>query len=88
MLLSQPRDLGLALSGVEPRLFEEKVRDMFLNIAKEWGVPLEILNDGEVRALGPGPHGAWKKTACSASPWAPARAAATSTWTATYHLAE
>jgi len=37
--------------GVGPEDFDEKVRDMFLNIAKEWGVPLEVLNDGEVTAL-------------------------------------
>ena len=37
--------------GVEPNLFDEKVRDMFLNIGREWGVPLEVLNDGEVTAL-------------------------------------
>ena len=37
--------------GVEPKLFDEKVRDMFLNIGREWGVPLEVLNDGEVTAL-------------------------------------
>ena len=37
--------------GVEPKLFDEKVRDMFLNIGQEWDVPLEVLNDGEVTAL-------------------------------------
>ena len=37
--------------GVGPKLFDEKVRDMFLNISREWGVPLEVLNDGEVTAL-------------------------------------
>ena len=37
--------------GVEPKLFDEKVRDMFLNIGREWNVPLEVLNDGEVTAL-------------------------------------
>ena len=39
--------------GVEPKLFDEKVRDMFLNIGREWGVPLEVLNDGRMGEI---PH--------------------------------
>ena len=49
---SHNRVTGASLfRGVEPKLFDEKVRDMFLNIGREWNVPLEVLNDGEVTAL-------------------------------------
>jgi len=37
--------------GVPPDLFEKRVRNIFLDIQKEWGVPLEIINDGEITAL-------------------------------------
>ena len=37
--------------GVGPELFDEKVRGMFLKIAEQWGVPLDVINDGEVTAL-------------------------------------
>ena len=37
--------------GVPHHLFEEKVKNIFLDIQKEWGVPFEIMNDGEVTAL-------------------------------------
>jgi len=36
--------------GIPKERFHE-VRDMFLRIRDEWGVPLEIVNDGEVTAL-------------------------------------
>lgn len=32
-------------------LFEEKVKNLFLRVQKEWNVPLTIINDGEVTAL-------------------------------------
>ncbi len=32
-------------------LFKKKIRKMFLRIRKEWRVPLEVVNDGEVTAL-------------------------------------
>ena len=35
----------------DPALFEAKVKDMFLDLAKEWQVPFEVLNDGDVTAL-------------------------------------
>ena len=40
--------------GVEenaPELFDSRVKNMFLDVAKEWGVPFEVLNDGDVTAL-------------------------------------
>ena len=37
--------------GVPEDVFEKKVRPMFLEMRKEWGVPLEVINDGEVTAL-------------------------------------
>jgi len=37
--------------GVPKNLFDEKVKDMFIRIKEEWGVPLVVVNDGEVAAL-------------------------------------
>ncbi len=37
--------------GVPKDLFEKKVRNMFLEIQAEWGVPFAVVNDGEVAAL-------------------------------------
>lgn len=37
--------------GVSPELFESRVKNLFLEIQKEWNVPLELVNDGEVTAL-------------------------------------
>ncbi len=37
--------------GVPPDLFEKRVKNIFLDVQKEWGVPFEIINDGEVTAL-------------------------------------
>src|SRR5665648_363698 len=37
--------------GISPDLFEKKVKNIFLDIKKEWDVPLEIINDGEITAL-------------------------------------
>lgn len=37
--------------GVPPDVFQRRVRDMFLDIQKQWRVPLEVVNDGEVTAL-------------------------------------
>ena len=38
--------------GVPKDLFERKVRDLFLRVQQEWGgVPLAVVNDGEVSAL-------------------------------------
>ena len=37
--------------GVPKDLFNAKVKNLFLNIAKEWDVPLEVANDGDVTAL-------------------------------------
>lgn len=38
--------------GVPPELFNARVRDLFLEIKKAWnGIPLEVVNDGEVTAL-------------------------------------
>src|SRR5580765_4984089 len=37
--------------SVPPELFAQKVKPMFLNLRREWGVPLEVANDGDVTAL-------------------------------------
>ncbi|MDH7512265.1 MAG: ROK family protein [Clostridiales bacterium] len=37
--------------GVPADLFRKKIRKMFLRIRKEWRVPLDVVNDGEVTAL-------------------------------------
>jgi predicted NBD/HSP70 family sugar kinase len=38
--------------GVSAALFESRVKDLFLEIKRAWnGVPLEVVNDGEVTAL-------------------------------------
>jgi predicted NBD/HSP70 family sugar kinase len=37
--------------GIPKDLFEQKTADMFLRIGKELGVPIEVVNDGEVTAL-------------------------------------
>jgi predicted NBD/HSP70 family sugar kinase len=38
--------------GIPPEIFNRKVKEMFLEIQKEWnGIPFEIVNDGEVTAL-------------------------------------
>lgn len=37
--------------GVPPDVFEREVQPMFLRLRREWGVPLEVVNDGEVTAL-------------------------------------
>jgi len=37
--------------GVQPAQFAKKVKPMFINLRKEWGVPLEVANDGDVTAL-------------------------------------
>ncbi|MGZ8938277.1 MAG: ROK family protein [Limisphaerales bacterium] len=37
--------------GVPPDLFQSRVKNIFLELAKEWAVPFEIANDGEVTAL-------------------------------------
>lgn len=37
--------------AVPPDAFHQKIEPLFLNLQKEWGVPLEVMNDGEVTAL-------------------------------------
>jgi predicted NBD/HSP70 family sugar kinase len=37
--------------GVPPDVFQSRVKDLFLELGKEWKVPFEIANDGEVTAL-------------------------------------
>lgn len=37
--------------GVPKDLFEQKIKPIFINIGKEFGVPLEVANDGDVTAL-------------------------------------
>lgn len=35
----------------DPAVFDVQVKGMFLDLAKEWNVPFEVLNDGDVTAL-------------------------------------
>ncbi len=37
--------------GIPSDLFEKRVKNIFLDIQKEWDVPLKVINDGEVTAL-------------------------------------
>lgn len=37
--------------GVPDEIYEDKVRNLFLELAEEWQVPLEVINDGDVTAL-------------------------------------
>jgi len=37
--------------SVPEDVFEDKVKDIFVRLGKEWGVPFEVINDGEVTAL-------------------------------------
>lgn len=38
--------------GVPPDLFESRVKDLFLELRRQWGgIPFEVVNDGEVTAL-------------------------------------
>ncbi|BDU74254.1 hypothetical protein [Mesoterricola silvestris] len=40
--------------AVPPDRFEAQVRPIFLRLREEWGVPLEVINDGDVTALAGG----------------------------------
>jgi predicted NBD/HSP70 family sugar kinase len=40
--------------AVPKSVFAEKVRPLFIRLRKEWGVPLEVANDGDVTALAGG----------------------------------
>jgi predicted NBD/HSP70 family sugar kinase len=37
--------------GIPRDLFNRKIKSIFLDLAKEWGVPFEVANDGDVTAL-------------------------------------
>src|SRR5205823_6952045 len=37
--------------AVPPERFAQQVKPLFLNLRREWGVPLEVANDGDVTAL-------------------------------------
>jgi predicted NBD/HSP70 family sugar kinase len=37
--------------GIPEDLFNKKVKNIFLDIQNKWGVPLKVINDGEVTAL-------------------------------------
>ncbi|MFP6901629.1 MAG: ROK family protein, partial [Opitutales bacterium] len=47
---NQPRVASL-FRGVPEDLFDSKVKPMFRNLAREWDVPFEVINDGDVTAL-------------------------------------
>jgi predicted NBD/HSP70 family sugar kinase len=37
--------------SVPEEIFEKQVKPMFLNLGKKWGVPFQVINDGDVTAL-------------------------------------
>jgi predicted NBD/HSP70 family sugar kinase len=37
--------------GVPKELFDARVKNIFLDLAREWGVPFQVANDGDVTAL-------------------------------------
>ena len=37
--------------AVEPQAFADRVERMFIDIGSEWGVPIRVINDGDVTAL-------------------------------------
>jgi len=43
--------VGSLFRAVPEAAFQKHVKEMFINIGKEWKVPLEIINDGDVTAL-------------------------------------
>jgi predicted NBD/HSP70 family sugar kinase len=43
--------VGSLYRGIPRDIFEAQVADMFLRIGREMGVPIEVVNDGEVTAL-------------------------------------
>ncbi len=43
--------VGSLYRGISPKDFAEKIAPLFLRIRKELGVPMEVVNDGEVTAL-------------------------------------
>jgi predicted NBD/HSP70 family sugar kinase len=47
---NQPRVASL-FRGVPEELFDSRVKSIFLDFAKEWNVPFEVINDGDVTAL-------------------------------------
>jgi predicted NBD/HSP70 family sugar kinase len=47
---NQPKVASLFRS-VPPDQFDKVIKPMFLNMQKEWGVPLIVINDGDVTAL-------------------------------------
>jgi predicted NBD/HSP70 family sugar kinase len=47
---NQPRVASL-FRAVPPAEFDRVIRPMFLDLQKEWGVPLVVVNDGDVTAL-------------------------------------
>lgn len=47
---NQPRVASL-FRGVSEERFDTEVKPMFRNLSKEWDVPFEVINDGDVTAL-------------------------------------
>ena len=47
---NRPR-IGSLFRGVSKDDFKNYINPLFLNLQKEWGVPFEVVNDGEVTAL-------------------------------------
>jgi len=51
VILNNRMMIASLFRGVPRPLFEARVKDIFLEIQQAWGVPFEVVNDGEVTAL-------------------------------------
>ncbi len=51
VIISNRPMIASLFRGVPREVFDAKVKPIFLKIAKEWGVPFEVANDGDVTAL-------------------------------------
>ncbi len=51
ILIANQVRISSLFRSVPEDVFERKVKDLFDRLGKEWGVPIEVVNDGEVTAL-------------------------------------
>jgi predicted NBD/HSP70 family sugar kinase len=51
ILIANQVRISSLFRSVPEDVFEKKVKDLFDRLGKEWGVPFEVVNDGEVTAL-------------------------------------
>jgi len=51
ILIANQVRISSLFRSVPEDVFEKRVKDMFLRLEKEWGVPVKVVNDGEVTAV-------------------------------------